>query len=122
VITANVVCFLMFAAGGALSVVTFARNGNSSVSCNAGFATTCAHHSYTLGLTLLIAGFVGVLLTIAVAGRLGIGFGLGMLASYQRRRASMMSPAQPVWGGGEPPGWVGGQPPGTPGSPTGPPL
>jgi hypothetical protein len=97
-IAANVVFFLLFAAGGALTLVTFSRNGNSSLNCAAGFANTCAHHSYTLGVALLITGFVGLVLTIAVAGRLGLGFGLRMLAAYQQRRA------------------------GTPGSPPAPPL
>jgi hypothetical protein len=128
-ISAHVVLFLCFIAGGALTLYAFAKNGDSSVKCfglNSG--VNCgSHHSYVPGIVLIAVGFVGNLLVMAIGARLAIGYGLGAFAHYQRRRTFMdstlmSSSAPPGWAGGEPPGWVGGQPPGTPGSPTGPPL
>jgi hypothetical protein len=124
-ISAHVVFVLLFIAGGALTVWTFARNGQTSVNCFGDSFGSCGdHHSYVLGVTLLVVGFVGNLITMAVGARLAIGAGVGALAYFQRRRPSLMTDTtdRPDGFGNEPPGWVSGQPPGTPGSPTGPPL
>lgn len=121
-ISAHVVFVLLFIAGGAISLWRFSQNGQSSVNCF-GTGSSCGHHSYALGVTLLVVGFVGNFITIAIGARLAIGYGMGAFAHYQRRRFSsdsMTFGAQP--GAGLPPDWIGGQPPGTPGSPSGPPL
>lgn len=88
-IVAHTVFLLMFVAGGALTFWTFASNGSTSVDCFGGVTPSCgSHHSYVPGLTLLAVGFVGNLITIAVAARLAIGYGLGALARYRRQRPS----------------------------------
>ncbi len=103
VIAAHVAFLLTFVAGAVITLVTFAHNGNNSVSC-LGSVGSCGHHSsYLLGGTLLAVGFVGNVVTIAVASRLAIGYGLGAFKYAQRRRMMM-------------------QPPTPPGSPTGLPL
>ncbi|MGN6472195.1 MAG: hypothetical protein ACTHK4_00920 [Mycobacteriales bacterium] len=120
-ISAQAVFFLLFAAGGAVTIWTASRNGNNSVSCVNAFGMSCGHHhSYALGITMLVIGLVGLVITVAVGQRLAVGLGLGALAVYQRRRMSgdgaLAMPTAP----GAQADWVGGQPPGTPGSPTGP--
>lgn len=125
-IAAHVVFILLFIAGAALSIWAFADNGQSSVNCF-GLATSCGHHhSYVPGAVLLVVGFVGNLVTMAVGARVAVAVGMSAFSYYQRRRMSMssMDATTPPMGmpptSTDPPGWVGGQPPGTPGSPTGP--
>lgn len=115
-IGAHVAFVVLFVAGGALSIWTFARNSQTSVNCAGGLGGACGHHSYVLGVTLLAVGFVGNLLTMAIGARLAVGYGVEAFG-YLRTRGSS-APVAPH----PPPDRVGGQPPGTPGSPTGPPL
>jgi hypothetical protein len=116
-IAAYLVCLLLFIAGGAVIIWTFAQNGQTSVNCVGDFVDSCGtHHSYVLGGALLGAGFIGSLITVAIGARLAVGSGLGALAYVQRRRSWPTEMPPPT-----PPDWVGGQPPGTPGSPSGPP-
>lgn len=83
---AQLFCMLLFVAGGALGIWTFAKNGQSSLDCFPASVEPCgSHHSYVLPVTLLVTGFVGSLILIAVSGRLAIGYGARALAAYERR-------------------------------------
>jgi hypothetical protein len=115
-IAAHVVFFLLFVAGGVLTIATAAHNGNVSVNCLGGFGPTCGHHeSYVPGFTLIAVGFLGSLIVVAVGARLTIGYGLGALAYFQRRRM-LMADSSPIGPADT------GSPPGSPGSSTGPAL
>lgn len=85
-IVAHVVFILIFAAGGVLTLWAFVHNGDASMDCFDPPAAACgSHRSYVPGATLLAVGFVGNLVTIAVAARLAIGYGLGVAARYSNR-------------------------------------
>lgn len=85
-IVAHVVFGVLFVAGAILTLWTFVRNGQTSVDCFGGSAGSCgSRHSYVLGATLLAVGFVGNLVAIAVAARLAIRYGRGVMARLQRR-------------------------------------
>ncbi|MDQ1748427.1 MAG: hypothetical protein QOD07_2690 [Frankiaceae bacterium] len=85
-IVAHVVFGVLFVVGAVLTLWTFARNSQTSVDCFGGSDGTCgAHHSYVLGATLLAVGFVGNLVAIAVAARLALRYGRGLMARLQRR-------------------------------------
>ncbi|MGH7693033.1 MAG: hypothetical protein ACRENY_08065 [Candidatus Dormibacteria bacterium] len=127
-----ILCFLMFAGGAALLLVTFAHNSQTTLDCSglpSGVTTSCAvpQESYLGPGILLAVGFIGLLListvvSYVVARRWGAGL------FTRRRRLTEPSAFEggpgldPPSGPGYPMGMPPGPPPANPGAPEGPPF
>jgi hypothetical protein len=143
----QLVWFLCFLAGGALTVWTAWKNVHVPASCNgqggpavgkapavvAAVTAACEHHSYLWPVLLILVGIAGLFVTGYVATRLAVRYlGTGA-AAFLRGGRRFMGPMGPRTGGqdtgggfsspatGVPPGFKG-LPPGTSGSPPGSPL
>lgn len=83
----QIVAMLILLAGGIVLMITLARNNSLECTTSLNPDGTCAHHSYALGIGLLVGGFVLFLTGMATSAIYALRHvGAPLLGALQARR------------------------------------